>query len=72
MFILEAGKNHLGKVAEAKKIIKFYKSSSFKMLTFMCQRKIWYEKKLRLKKNFKLPVRFYIDAIKSSHKKIKK
>lgn len=72
MFILEAGKNHFGKVAEAKKIIKFFNKSSFRMLTFMSQREKWYEKKLRLKKNFKLPEKFYINAIKSLHKKNKK
>ena len=72
MFILEAGKNHFGKVAEANRILKFFKSSSFTMLTFMCQSKLWYEKKLKLKKNFKLPEKFYTDIIKTVHRKNKK
>ena len=51
MFILEAGKNHFGKKAEAKKIIKFFNTSSFRMLTFMCQRKNGM-KKIKIKNKF--------------------
>ncbi len=68
--ILEAGINHLGKVSEANKILNFFLKSNFKNLTFMIQRKIFYEK--IAKKNFKLPKNFYINAIKLAHKKNKK
>jgi len=72
MFILETGTNHLGKIQKAEKFINFFIKSSFKKITFMCQSELWYKKKLKSGKNFKLPKSFYIKKLKLLHKKNKK
>ncbi len=72
MFILECGKNHLGKKQEAKKVLDFFLKSSINKITFMCQSQKWYQKKLSAGKNFKLDKNFYIKALNSAHRKRKK
>lgn len=72
MFILECGKNHLGKKQEAKKILDFFLKSSVNDLSFMCQSQKWYHKKLSKGKSFKLNKNFYIKALDSAHRRGKK
>ena len=72
MFILEGGKNHLGKKTEAKKILNFFLKSSIDKITFMCQSQAWYERKYKEGNNFKLPKKFYLKALSLSHRKNKK
>lgn len=71
MFIIEAGKNHFGKLDEAQIIMDFFYKSSFNKITFMCHTKNWYETQNKTGLNFKLPKKFYSDAIKKC-KKLKK
>ena len=68
MFILEAGKNHLGRIDKADKLLNFFLKSNFKKLTFMCQTNKWYQAK---KEHFKLPISFYQKALKLANKKNK-
>ncbi len=68
MFILEAGKNHLGQVKKADKLLNFFLKSDFKKMTFMCQTKKWYQAK---KESYKLPNSFYQKALFLANKKNK-
>ena len=71
MFILEAGKNHLGKVSECKKLFNFFQKSTFTHLTFMCQSKIWYKEKEKRNLHFKINKDHYQRFLKLAHKKKK-
>lgn len=72
MFILEAGKNHFGKISECKKIINFFQKSTFNHLTFMCQSKSWYREKEKRNQNFKIKKHYYQRFLNMAHKKKKK
>jgi sialic acid synthase SpsE len=72
MIILEVGINHFGSVKEANYYLDFFLKSKFKYLTFQVQSESFY-KKFTKKINFKLPKKFYINAIekvKNTNKKI--
>lgn len=70
MIVLEVGINHFGKLSEANSYLNFFLKSNFEYLTFQIQSKEFY-KKFDNKINFKLPLKFYSDAIKKVKKKIK-
>jgi sialic acid synthase SpsE len=71
MIILEVGINHFGSVKEANHYLDFFLRSKFKYLTFQVQSESFY-KKFAKKINFKLPKKFYINAIKKIKKTNKK
>jgi len=71
MIVLEVGINHFGKLSEANSYLNFFLKSNFEYLTFQIQSKEFY-KKFDNKINFKLPLKFYSDAIKKVKKKNKK
>ena len=70
MIVLEAGINHFGKLSEAKKFLNFFLNSNFKYLTFMIQKKEFYEK-YKKSINFYLPKSFYLNALNLAKRKKK-
>ena len=70
MIVLEAGINHFGKLSEAKKFLNFFLNSNFKYLTFMIQKKKFYEK-YKKSINFYLPKSFYLNALNLAKRKKK-
>ncbi len=72
MFFIEAGINHFGSENLAKKIINFFKKSSFKYLTFMIHTRKIYDDLSRKGMNFELSNDFYKYLIKKCHQSRKK
>lgn len=71
--ILECGINHFGRVDEARKMLNFFVKSQFSHLTFMLQKRKFYNTQIKEKKmNFYLPKSFYMNALKLAHSKGKK
>ncbi len=72
MFIIEAGVNHFGNLAEARILSNYFLNSSFKNISFMIQTEKFYSSQSKRNLNFRLPYKFYESLIYRCHKRNKK